>query len=407
LLNLESDVRVKMKEAVVKLRNFFSRHKEVTISVLLLLLIPSISSCILGYTYGAHLVKNIPTIIVDHDNSTLSKNFVNQINTNEVFNVTSYSDNNDDVKAAMDRGSVVVGVIIPEKFSKDLLDGKAPKIMIFYDGAQMSAVSAAKTRIAEILGTIKASYLINVGEGKLGLMPEVVKNNIMPIQSNSILLGNPTKSTANFIIQGMLIGVAQVGIIVLGVLIIKEKENYLLVIPKSIGFGLIGAISILLALVIQFKYFQMPYKGSILAAITLTTLFSITIINLGIIFNLISKNKLSAVNTSSMIISSTVLLSGYTFPLMTMPDLFKNISRFIPFLYYGTPMRDLSLLGLDFKDILPQLYSLILFMILTWFAILILSLIKRFLRSDFLLKNELWNKIILRRNRDENSKVHS
>lgn len=396
-----------MKEIIVKLKNLFLRYKEIIISILLLLIIPSISSYILGYTYSAHVVKNIPTIIVDHDNSSLSKNFINHINTNEVFNVTNYSDNNDDIKKLMDRGSVVVGFIIPEEFSKDLLDGKAPKIMIFYDGAQMSAVSAAKTRIAEILGTIKASYLINIGEGKLGLMPEVVKNNILPIQSNSILIGNPTKSTANFIIQGMLIGIAQTGIVVLGVLIIKEKEKYLLLLIKSIVFGIIGAISVLLALTIQFKYFEMPYKGSILAAITLTILFSITTINIGIIFKLISKNKLSAASTSSMIISGTVLLSGYTFPLMAMPNLFKIISKFIPFSYYGIPMRDLSLLGLSFREVLPQLCYLTLFMIFTWIVILIILLIKRVLRSDYDFKNKIRNKYIRRRSGDEGFKIHS
>ena len=398
---------VNMKETVVKCKNLFLRFKEIIISIILLLIIPSISSCILGYTYSAHVVKNIPTVIVDHDNSSLSENFVSQINTNEVFNVTNYSDSDNDVKNLMDRGNVVVGIIIPHEFSKDLLAGGAPKIMILYDGAQMSAVSAAKTRIAEILGTIKASYLIKIGEGKLGLMPEVVKNNIIPIQSNSILVGNPARSTANFIIQGMLIGITQTGIVVLGVLMVKEKENYLLLLIKSIGFGLIGAISILLPLVIQFKYFGMPYKGSIMAAAALTMLFSITTINLGILFKLIMKNKLSAVTNSSMIISSTALISGYTFPLMAMPDLFKNIAKYIPFLYYGSPMRDLSLLGLSFNDVLPQLHYLTQYMILTWIAILVILMIKRVVKRNYNFKKEIWKKVIHRRNGDESSKVHS
>lgn len=400
------EIILKFKEIVMKTKEIFMKSKEIIICILLLLIIPSISSCILGYTYSNHVIKNIPTVIVDHDNSSLSENFVSQINTNEVFKVTNYSDSDNDVKNLMDRGSVVVGIIIPQEFSKDLLAGDAPKIMILYDGAQMSAVSAAKTRIAEILGTIKASYLIKMGEGKLGLMPEVAKNNIIPIQSNAILVGNPTRSTANFIIQGILIGISQTGIVVLGVLMIKGKENYLLLLIKSIGFGLIGAISILLTLGIQFKYFGMPYKGSLMAATALTILFSIITINLGILINLIMKNKLSAVSNSTLIMSSTVLLSGYTFPVMSMPDVFKNISKFIPFLYYGIPMRDLSLLGLSFNDVLPQLYYLTKYMIFTWIVILIILIIKRVLKRDYNFKNEIWNKIIHRRNGDEGPKVH-
>lgn len=396
-----------MKEIVLKLKDIFIRFREIIISIVLLLIIPSISSYILGYTYSSHVVENIPTIVVDNDNSILSKNFVTQINTNEVFNVTDYSDNNNDVKDLMDKGAVVIGIIIPENFSKDLTGGGAPKIMIFYDGSQMSAVSASKTRIAEILGTIKISYLMKLGEGKLGLMPQEVKNNIIPIQCNSIFIGNSAKSTSNFMVQGMLIGIAQIGIIVLGVLIVNEKENYFLLLIKSIIYGLIGSISIFLLIFIQYKYFEMPYRGSIKAAILLTIIFSIIMINLGILFRLIMKDKLSAVSVSSMIISGTVVLAGYTFPLMAAPDIFTEISKFIPFLYYGIPMRDLSLLGLSFNEILPQLYDLIQFMIFTWISILIIWIIKKNLKSNHNFKNKIWNKVMQRSDKDEVSEISS
>lgn len=392
-----------MKEIVLKLKERFIKSKEIIVSVMLLLIIPAISSYALGYTYSEHVVKNVPTMIVDHDDSTLSKNFITQINTNEVFNVVNYSENDNDVKNSMDEGKVVVGIIIPANFAKDLNDGKAPKIMICYDGSQMSAVSASKTRIAEILGTIKVSYLMKIGEGKLGIMPQEIKNNIIPIQTDSVFLGNSARSTANFLLQGMLIGIAQIGIISLGALIVKEKENYFFLLIKSIIFGLIGSISIFLLMFIQYKYFQMPYRGSVKAAIALTITFSITMINLGILFRLIIKNKLEAVSSSSLMASSFVLLSGYTFPLMAAPEMFKKLSKIIPFLYYGIPMRDLSLLGLNFNN----LYYLIKYMIFTWIIMLVILLIKSILKKRTNIKEKILNKVIRRRKKDEVSEVSS
>lgn len=392
-----------MKEILFKFIYKLLQFKEIIVSVLLLFVVTCTSSYILGYAYSSHVVNNIPTIVVDHDNSDLSKNLVTQINTNEVFNVINYSNKNEDVETLINKGTAVIGVIIPDDFSRDLIEGRAPKILIFYDGSQMSAVSSGKTRIAEILGTIKASYLMNLGEGKLGLMPEEVKNNVIPIQCKSIFVGNSAKSTANFIIQGMLIGIAQIGIIILGVLIVSKKENYLILLIKSIIYGLVGSSSIILMLFIQFKYFQMPYRGSIKAGIILTIIFSIIIINLGIIFRLIMKDKLAAVTNSGLLISSTVLLAGYTFPLMAMPDTFKNIAKYIPFLYYGIPMRDLSLVRLSFNDIKPKIYDLIQFMIYTWIIILFLLTIKKLLKlwheNNF--KNKILNKLMKRRNKDE------
>ena len=69
-------------------------------------------------------------------------------------------------------------------------------------------------------------------------------------------------------------------------------------------------------------------------------------------------------------------------------------------------MRDLSLLGLSFNDVLPQLYYLTKYMIFTWIVILIILIIKRVLKRDYNFKNEIWNKIIHRRNGDESPKVH-
>lgn len=396
-----------MKETIVKVKNIFVKFKEIIICVLLLLTIPSMCSYFLEYTFINHSVKNIPTIIVDHDNSSLSKNIVKQIKTNETFNVTNNSNNDEDIKKLIEKGEVVTGVIIPERFSKDVLDGKSPKVMIFYDGTEMLASSSAKTKMAEIFGTIRAGYLINVQEGKLGVLPKQATSNAIPIKFNSILVGNPEKSVANFLIQGMVIGICQVGMVIIGAIVIKENDNYILLLIKGIGFGLIGAISIFLALIIEFKYFAMPYRGSIIAAVPLTILFSIIIVNLGIIFRLILKDKLSAASNGGLIIQAAVLMTGYTFPLMSMPDIMKIVSKAFPFFYYGFPMRDLSLLGVSFNDVLPQIYCLVNYLILTWIVMLIICIFKRVLKKDYNLKNKILNKFLHRGNGIESSKIHS
>ncbi len=176
---------------------------------------------------------------------------------------------------------------------------------------------------------------------------------------------------------------------------------------KSIIFGLIGSMSIFILMFIQYKYFQMPYRGSVKAAIALTITFSITMINLGILFRLIIKNKLEAVSSSSLMASSFVLLSWYTFPLMAAPEMFKKLSKIIPFLYYGIPMRDLSLLGLNFNDVVPNLYYLIKYMIFTWAIILVILLIKSISNKRTNIKDKILNKVIGRRKKDEVSEVSS
>ncbi len=349
--------------------------KEEIISIVLILLLPSCISFIFGYEFSGQKISRVPAIIVDHDNSTLSRNLVYQIKTNESFNVTNYSNYDDDVKSSIERGDVSVGIIIPKGFSKDLVNSNSPRILVIYDGSQMSAVGTTKGTISEILGTIKAGYLINIAEGKLGIMPEVVKNDIVPINYTYRFIGNSVKSTPNFMIQGMLLNTVQIAMVMLGIIMAHGKKGYLKIWMKGIFSAIIASISIFLSIGIQMKYFNYPYRGSTIAAAILTILFSIGMTNVGIFIGILSKNKLEAC-TLCITVAATLLLAGYTYPVLAMPDVFSTISKYIPFLYYAIPMRDLSLIGLNLSDVSSDILWLLKFVYIMWIATLAAYMLK-------------------------------
>ncbi len=229
-------------------------HKSILIPILLVLIIPSASSALLGRVYIEKQLNHIPIVIVDHDNSSLSKELVKQISTNPLFRVVEYRKSDDDVKNSLENGMTVAGIIIPNKFSEEVVGGRAPKIMLIYDGSQMSAVGTIKLKIAEVLGTVRAGYLMSLQEGKLGIMPDTALNNAMPIQITTRLLGNPTKSMTEFIIVGALVSIAQFGIFCLGVLVPKNRNCLQLFMQNLICAG-IGSVSIFLSLLIQVNFF--------------------------------------------------------------------------------------------------------------------------------------------------------
>lgn len=332
----------------------------------LLLVLPFACTCILGYEFSAHSVSKVPTVIVNHDDTSTTQSLVNQIKTTDKFNVIEYSQNDNDVKSLIDRGKAAVGIIIPANFSKDLTGGKAPKIMVFYDGAQTSVASAGKSKIAEILGTIKAGYLIGIGEGKFGMMPEVVVNNINPIRYTSRVIGNPTSNMTNFFLQGILLNIVQISMAITVILVIKKGDSYKVIWIKGIIVALIGSISSFLVFRILYKYFGFPYRGSVKAVVVLTIIYDIGITFFGVLQS-ISKNgdKVEAISSCG-IISATMMFAGYTYPIISMPDIFSIITKYIPFSYYALPLRDLSLVGGTLKDVLPDISWLVKFMIIMW-----------------------------------------
>ncbi|WP_333886847.1 ABC transporter permease [Clostridium sp.] len=352
------------------------RFKYMVIPILMFIILGIGGSIILAFEFSAHSLSKIPTIIVDHDNSLSTQAFIREIKTNSKFNVVAYSQIDNDVKDLIDKGKVAIGFIIPKHFSKDLTDGKNPKIMVVYDGAQMAMTSSSRTRVAQILGTIKSAYLVNVSENKLGLMPEVAANYINPIRYNSRIIGNPTENMFNFFIPGFSINTIQVGMIIVVILLINKGNSYKKIWIKGIMVGLLASISVFIILGIYCRYFGLPYRGSVEAGIMLTILFCIGMTFVGVLLSILfNGNQINAVGLAGPIAISLFLV-GYTFPSVAMPDIIPIIAKLIPFYYYAVPLRDLSLIGVSFQDNLSNIFWLTKFMIFMWVVTFLLYKIK-------------------------------
>ncbi len=357
----------------------------VLMALLFTLIIPPVSSLILGYEFKGQLVTHVPTGIYDEDNSTLSRSLVKNIKETETFNVKVYADSQKEIQDNLGSGEIATAIIIPKHFSEDLQSGLSPKVLITYDGSQMAMTGAVKTRITEIMGTIRAGFVIKIMQSKLSINPAEASKYISPIGYTTRLLGNPARSTANYVLLGILLSIAQVAVFCLGIEIgvfnAERKKNILDYIFNSLLAGIAGVISVWITLMIQIHVFHNPFNGSLGLAMLFTLANMVGIANIGIfLVVLLNNRKLWALGFTTVIMA-TVLLSGFTFPALAMPPLFKAIASIIPFSYYGLPMRDIQLLGLNMTQVLPSLIWLLKFVVYGWFAIFFVQQIKEIIKS--------------------------
>lgn len=351
----------------------------------MLFLIPVSMSFLLGYAMEAKQVKNIPTIIIDRDNSALSRSITEQIRNNEIFKIVKYSQNDNDIKEYMEQGKAMAAVVIPESFNKDLLAGKGPNVLVFYDASQMSVASAAKARMTEILLTVKTAYLMQVMEGKLNVLPSQAIKAAQPMYFNYRLLNNPTKNYVNFLLPGMLIAIIQVGLVMIGADRVKEKdEKFRYCIYKALCWGILGAISIIATFWVQFRFYDMPYKGSVAGGLLLDLLFSTGVVSFGMLVMQVIPNKLLATQISAICMLPASILGGYTYPLMSMPAFFQKLGSIMPFTHFAEPIRDLILQDLGIKYVMGEIMWFLKFLIIIWIALFIVFFAKK-------IAKELWH----------------
>ncbi len=355
-----------------KLRALAIQYKNIIIPILFVLLLPPTAGCILGFEYREQIITHVPFAVVDNDNSKMSRELIEKINTNDAFNVQGYGQNDKDIEDWIESGQIVAGMIIPRDFSADMLEGKAPKILVVYDGAQMSMAGQVKSKISEILGTIRIGYLLQVMEGNLNMTPAEARNYLQPIAHTNRFLGNPTQSVPYFFLQGILANMTQIAVFILGLEMTRYKEKrFLTLCKKAIFAALLGTLSLLITIWMQTVFFTVPFKGSIIGAAVLIFLDMICIANLGIFIRIFIENKLTCLEFAALVMA-TLMLAGYTFPTIAMPDIFQKISVYTPFTYLGPTLRDVALLGTGFQQAWPSICRLTGMVIFTWLVLLVI-----------------------------------
>jgi len=347
---------------VVKLQKLKLLLKKQRMVIIILLVVPILSSIALGYEMENNRIAHIPIVIMDNDKSETSKAIANYVAENDIFQVTAYAESNQEVEDMIYSGKVMAGMIIPEGLNSDMREGNAPKIVVFYDGSNMSVASSAKSAMSEILLTIKSGYMNEVYQGKLNVPSYQALKQVQPIDVTYRTLYNPTKNYRNFLLPGMLVSIVQVGLAIVGVEKSNESKYGFGTVVKCITkWGTIGAISIIICLGIQYVFFDMPYNGNVWAGLFLTELYSMSVISYGFVMGLLIKNKTMATQVASILVLPTSILGGYSFPLMSMPKIFQIIGKITAFTYYGDGVRSLILKKISFSYIVPEVRAMIIF----------------------------------------------
>ena len=322
------------------------KKRYITIPMLILLLAPTILSLLMGAEFVHLPFQKVPTIIVNHDHSETVQSLIQMISDNRTFDVIACTDEEDDLKEAFYYNKALAGIVIPEHFSEDLLNGREAKIMIFNDGAISTVASGMRGTIAEALGTIKSGYMLKLAEGK-GIPPQAAMNLIAPMGYVTKAISNPSKNVVYMMMEGILLTIVQIGAGCVGACVC-ERASFGSLMKKAGFITGIACVSALGCMVTQTLCFGFPYKSSPWAGILMTvfTCFGITLF--GILQNLGTGGNCEEAVQKCSIISFTMLLAGYTFPVISMPWPCKFLTWFMPNTHYIVPLRDMALVERSF-----------------------------------------------------------
>ncbi len=314
--------------------------------------IPVIQLILFGYAIDTE-VRDVPTVVFNADRRAASREFLARFDSTDVFNITEDAVDAAGVRDAIVAGRAKVGIVIPPKFSEDRLNGRPAQVQVLIDGSDNTIASqalAAANGLA-VDAAIRSTDSMDAPRQAIDLRPKVLFNENM--------------ETSNFFVPGLVGIILQLTTVFLTAFsIVRERERgtmeqlmvtpvsrWALVLGKVIPFALIGSVVTLLVLTLMVFVFGVPIVGSKLLLLSLSALFLVPSLGLGILISTLAGNQAEASQLGMLIMLPSILLSGFVFPRAQMPLPIYGLSCLVPVTYYIEILRGVILRGAQFHQL--------------------------------------------------------
>ena len=156
-------------------------------------------------------------------------------------------------------------------------------------------------------------------------------------------------------------------------MIVTPMKTWELLIGKIIPYIFVGYVQVTVALLVGIFMFDLPVRGSLALLYSLTSLFIIASLAMGVLISVLAKTQMQAMQMSFFIILPSILLSGFMFPREAMPAFFSALGYLLPVTFYLQIMRGIILKGIGIDMLWGQVFALVAFI-----AIVLTISIKKF-----------------------------
>ena len=340
--------------------------------------IPMLQLILFGYAINSD-PKHLPTAVYSADNSVFSRTIVWGLRNSSYFDIVRQPDNEAEVQQLLAQGKIQFAVDIPVDFSRKLLRGERPDLLLEADATDPSAIGYAVAAI-NLLSTTVLNRDLNGPLTKLrGAAPPF---NLVVHQHY-----NPENITQYNIVPGLMgVMLTMTMIIITALAITRERErgtmeNLLstparpteVMIGKIVPYIAVGYIQVFLILLAAKFLFNVPIVGNLVLLLAMTFLFIVANLTVGILFSTIARNQLQAVQMAFFFFLPSLLLSGYMFPFRGMPGWAQDVGEILPLTHYLRIVRGILLKGNGMAAIAPDLWPILLF-----FVVMLVLGIKRY-----------------------------
>ena len=328
--------------------------------------VPLLQMVLFGYAINGN-PKHLPTAVIAGDQSEFTRSFVQAMRHSDYFDIVKTLPDEASGRRALEQGSVLFVLSIPGGFTRDLIKGMHPSLLLEADATDPIAIGSALGAMPEIPEAVLQKDLTGALSG-LAVGPSAFN-----VQVHRLY--NPESVTQYNIVPGLMgVILTMTMVMMTGLAITRERERgtmeNLLATPalplevmtgKIIPYIVIGLVQVSIILLAGRYLFNVPFVGSVIAIYLSSLLFVAANLAIGITLSSLAQNQLQAVQLTMFYFLPNILLSGFMFPFAGMPRWAQFIGSLLPLTYFNRLARGILLKGSTWADLWPDVWPLLLF----------------------------------------------
>ncbi len=331
------------------------------------LIVPTVVQMLLFGYAATYEVYHVSTVVLDLDHSEESRDLISRFSFSGRFDVVVVHSQRE-VTKAIDNSEAAVGLVIHAGFAALLRKGQNAPLQVIIDGTNSNTALIALGYVNTIATEFAQNYSTQLVESKLG---------VRGLQAVHVTLEerpwfNEDLNGQWFFVPG-LIGTLTLVIIVnlTAFAIVREREvgtlEQIMVSPirsadlifgKTVPFFLIGLGEVALIVAVGVLWFQVPFVGSPLVLLLGSALFLLSTLALGLFISTLCMTQQQAFSMNFFILNPFFILSGFSFPIASMPKVLQWMTYVNPLRYYLVVIRGTFLKGVGIEVLWPQLAAM-------------------------------------------------
>lgn len=328
--------------------------------------VPLIQLVLFGFAINAD-PKHLPTAVLLADYGAQGRTLLQAIRNSTYFEFVREVTTEQEAEDVLSRGEAQFVINIPPNFSRDLLRGERPAILVEADATDPAATSNA----IGSLRVLMAKALQHDLRGPL----EPLAGGQDPIELRVHARYNPEAITQYNIVPGLMgVVLTMTMVMITGLAITRERERgtmenllsmptrpFEVMIGKVLPYILVGYIQVILILLAAHFLFGVPVYGNIPMLFLAALIFIVANLAMGITFSTLAQNQLQAMQLSFFFFLPSLLLSGFMFPFRGMPQWAQSIGEMLPLTHFLRIVRGIMLKGNGVQEVVLQLWQIALF----------------------------------------------